>query len=107
MAVLGDFWPILGQVAPNGEFLGALSGVQGISEECIPPIRSEVRGHIIFFWVAARGSKSGFTGPKLGAGFVKYGFEGSQVYSQKNYRRTHSEDGGPGIQGEHYVINVF
>ena len=52
---------------------------------------------ILFVWVAAQGPKSGVFNPKLGARLKKYGFEGSQVHPQKVYRRTHSEEGGPGI----------
>ena len=62
---------------------------------------------IIFFVVPARGPKSGFIDPKLKFGSKKHGFVGSQVHSQKIYRRTHSgEGGGPGIHPEgrvHYL----
>ena len=44
---------------------------------------------INFFWVSTWGSKSSFLNPKLGARLKKYGFEGSQVHSQKVYRWTH------------------
>ena len=95
-AIWGPFGVFLG---PFGPFLALWVPLWPFGSGGKPPpprvASSRVRSDLVF-WVAARGSKSGFTGPKLGRS-VKYGFEGSQVHSQKNYRRTHSGEGGPGI----------